>query len=142
MATQLGYGKVDTVGSPFDFYSGATSVTASAAYIMQNNSLVLNPAGAVTGVTVTLPANAPDGAVAEVTNAVGSGGAVTLTISPATSYNGTGSTVTAPFVVSDAIVGTAVSAQSTAAGVTYRYKYSLTGDNRAGINPRSWIRVL
>jgi hypothetical protein len=138
MATQLGYGISDIVGSPFDFYTGAVSVAAGTPFQMRNNALVFNPAGAVTIGAITLPQNPADGAVVEISAAVGSA-TVTFTVAAATNYNGTGSTVTAPITVSDSILGTA--ATSVAAGATVRYKYTLNGDTRSGANPRTWVRV-
>lgn len=146
MATQLGYGKFDTTGSPFDFLTDAAlgGVTGKLAtgltWQMVNNKLIVDKAtSALAALTVTLPQNAPDGATVEISTTVGSSAITALTVNAATSYNGTGSTVTAPIVVSDSVVGTAVSAL--AAATTIRYQYTLLGDNTAGAGARSWLRV-
>lgn len=124
---QSGYGHSDVWGVPFDFYSGAVSLATAQTLTMQTGLLVLNPAGAVTE-AVVLPLNPPDGAWAEVTNAVGSGGTITMTVTANTG---------------DVIVGTAVTSAAMTAGTTYKYRYSLNGVQVGNtfVNPRSWIRI-
>ena len=147
MTTQVGYGKADVVGSPFDFYTnvavgGVTGgLTTGSTIQMGNNKIVVHIGATLAALTVTLPQNAPDGATAEVSNSVNGNTITALTIAAATSYPGSSSTVTQGSTVSDSILGTAVSATSTASGVTYRYQYSLNGDNTKGVGPRSWVRV-
>lgn len=147
MATQLGYGKVDVVGSPFDFYTnvalqGVTGglVTGSTLQ-MNNNKLVVHIGGTLAALTVNLPQNAPDGATAEVSNSVNGNTITALTINASTSYSGSASTQSQGSIVSDNIAGTAVSSTSTASGVTYKYQYSLYGDVTKGAGPRTWVRV-
>jgi hypothetical protein len=147
MTTQVGYGKADVVGSPFDFYTnvalqGVTGGLVTGSTIqMNNNKLVIHIGGTLAALTVTLPQNAPDGATAEVSNSVNGNTITALTINAATSYSGSSSTGTQGSTVSDNIAGTAVSGTSTASGVTYRYQYTLNGDNTKGAGPRTWIRV-
>lgn len=145
MATQLGYGVSDVVGSPFDFYTssalqGVTGKLATGQTLqMRNNKIVIVAAATIAALTVTLPQSPVDGATAEISNSVGGFTITALTINPATSYQV--GNITQSATVSDVIVGTAVSATSTAAAVTYKYQYSLNGDVTAGAGPRSWIRV-
>lgn len=120
---QIGYGKGDVLGSPFDYYSGTASIPTGATVTMQNNNLVLDPGGAIS-ITVNLPLNPPDGANAEITNRVGAAGTVTTTVAANTG---------------DSLLGTAATALT--AGTTFKYKYSLNGDTPRGINPRTWVRV-
>lgn len=145
MTTQVGYGVADVVGSPFDFYTnvalqGVTGTLATGQSLqMRNNKLITHIGATLAALTVVLPQNAPDGATVEVSNSVNTFTITALTISPATSYSiGTANAAT---IVSDVIVGTAVSATSTASGVTYRYQYTLNGDATKGAGPRSWVRV-
>lgn len=147
MATQLGYGKVDVVGSPFDFYTnvalgGITGTLATGQTLqMNNNKLIVHIGATLAALTVNLPQNAPDGATAEVSNSVNGNTITALTINASTSYSGASSTGTQGQTVSDSIAGTAVSSTSTASGVTYKYQYSLYGDVTKGAGPRTWIRV-
>lgn len=147
MATQLGYGVADTVGTPFDFYTnvalqGVTgTLTTGSTIQMRNNNLIVHIGATLAALTVTLPQNAPDGAVVEVSNSVNGNTITALTINPATSYAPQGTTANSTTTVSDNIAGTAVSATSTASGVTYRYKYSLNGDVTKGAGPRTWVRT-
>jgi hypothetical protein len=131
--SQLGYGKADVVGSPFDFYTnaalgGITGTLATGSTLQMNNNklIVYQITSALAALTVTLPLNPQDGAVAEVSNVVGGQTITSLTINANTN---------------DSVVGTAVSATSTAAGVTYSFKYSLNGDVTKGAGPRSWLRT-
>jgi len=131
--SQLGYGKGDVVGQPFDFYTDAAlggitgGLTTGQTLTMNNNKLIVYKAtGALAALTVNLPLNPPDGATAEVSNAVGSQTITALTVAANTG---------------DSVVGTAVSATSTAAAVTYRFQYTLNGDVTKGAGPRSWVRV-
>lgn len=130
--SQLGYGKQDVVGQPYDFYTnvalqGVTgTLTSGQTLLMNNNKLVAHIGATLAALTVTLPLNPPDGATAQVTNSVN-----TFTITALTISANTG----------DVVVGTAVSATSTAPGVTYRFEYTLNGDVTKGAGPRSWVRV-
>jgi hypothetical protein len=131
----LGYGHGDVVGVPFDFYSGATVVTGST-ITMQTGLLVVSAPGAIS-VTVNLPLNPVDGAIAEISNA--SSGTLTLTAVNANtgdsiSQNGLGAPT--GLTVGAATAGTAT--------CTIRYRYSLNGfqpASGAAVNPRTWIRV-
>lgn len=145
MTTQVGYGKYDVVGSPFDFYTNVAlqSVTGKlvtgSSLQMNNNKIVVHIGATLAALTVTLPQNPADGATAEVSNSVNGNTITALTINPATSY--VVGTANAGTTVSDNIAGTAVSATSTASGVTYRYQYTLNGDVTIGAGPRTWVRV-
>jgi hypothetical protein len=61
--SQLGFGHGDPVGVPFDHYAPLTGT----AITMQAAALVVNPAGTIAALSVTLPLNPPDGCVAEIT---------------------------------------------------------------------------
>lgn len=130
--SQLGYGKQDVVGQPYDFYTnvalaGVTgTLTSGQTLTMNNNKLVAHIGATLAALTVNLPLNPPDGATAEVSNSVNTFTITALTIAANTN---------------DVVVGTAVSATSTAAGVTYRFQYTLNGDVTKGAGPRSWVRV-
>src|SRR5271155_2573028 len=63
---QVGYGHGDVVGVPFDFYAGATVVTGST-ITMQTGMLVVLPPGTLAALTINLPLNPVDGALAEIT---------------------------------------------------------------------------
>lgn len=128
----VGYGHSDVVGIPYDFYtnvaiSGVTgTLTSGATIAMQTGKLVVHIGATLAALTVTLPLNPPDGAEAEVCNSVN-----TFTITSLTINANTG----------DAVVGTAVSATSTASGISYKFRYSLNGDLTKGAGPRSWVRI-
>jgi hypothetical protein len=133
---QLGYGHGDVVGVPFDFYAGATLVTAST-ITMQTGILVLRAGGAIS-VTINLPLNPVDGAVAEITNA--GGGTLTLTAVNANSGDVIDATSTLG-IPTGLTVGAATAGSATA---TVRYRYTLNGfqpASGAAVAPRSWIRV-
>lgn len=138
--SQLGYGANDVVGVPFQFYSGAVGVATGSAYVMAGTKLVLLPAGAVTGVTIQLPASPPDGATVEISNVGAAASTVTATISAAT-----GDTISAlglgtPTVITPAALTTAGSASN-----TLKYSYTLNGftvpTTGAILNARTWVRV-
>jgi hypothetical protein len=130
--SQLGYGKQDVVGQPYDFYTnvalqGVTgTLTTGQTLTMNNNKLVTHIGATLAALTVNLPLNPPDGATAEVSNSVN-----TFTITALTIAANTG----------DVVVGTAVTATSTGSGVTYRFQYTLNGDVTKSAGPRSWVRV-
>lgn len=133
---QTGYGHGDVVGVPFDFYAGATLVTNST-ITMQTGILVLRAGGAIS-VTVNLPLNPVDGAVAEISNA--GGGTLTLTAVNANSGDTIDATTTLG-VPTGLTVGAATAGSATA---TVRYRYTLNGfqpASGAAVAPRSWIRV-
>jgi hypothetical protein len=136
---QIGYGHSDSVGMPFDFYSGATGVFTGAAYVMQTGELILFPAAAVTGVTVTLPLNPVDGAWASISNVGAVASTVTLTVSANTGDVISQVGITAVTVITPAALATAGTAAN-----TVRYRYTLNGFQPASgvaINPRTWFRV-
>ena len=132
MATQLGYGKQDIVGSPFDFYTNVAlqgitgTLTTGQTLTMNNNKLIVHIGATLAALTVNLPLNPPDGATASVSNSVNGNTITALTVAANTG---------------DVIIGTAVSSTSTASGVTYRYEYTLNGDVTKGAGPRTWIRT-
>lgn len=130
---QVGYGHGDVVGVPFDFYAGATLVTNST-ITMQTGVLVLVPSGAVS-LTINLPLNPVDGAVAQISN--GSGSIITLTAVNANTGDAFVAGATAPTALQ--VPGAAGEATS-----TVRYVYTLNGfqpASGAAVNPRTWIRV-
>src|SRR3974390_2338227 len=134
---QMGYGHGDVVGVPFDFYAGATVVTGST-ITMQTGVLVIAPPGAVS-LTINLPLNPVDGAIAEISN-VGTGGVITVTALNAntgdTLVNGTLGT---PATIT-LVAATAGGGQSE----TLRYRYTLNGSQHASgaaVNPRTWFRI-
>src|ERR1700744_4050123 len=147
MTTQVGYGKYDIVGSPIDFitngpFQGSTGgLVTGLTYQMNNNKLVVYASATLAALAVVLPMNAPDGAEAQIVNAVGSGTITALTVTVPTNYAGSSSTQTQNQTVSDNLIGTAVTSASTASGVAYKWIYSLNGDVTKGVGPRSWIRV-
>jgi hypothetical protein len=131
---QIGYGHGDVVGVPFDFYAGATLVTGST-ITMQTGILVVAPPATIATLTVNLPLNPVDGAVAEIS--VGGAG-----------VNVTSLTVAAN--TGDLLLGaagsavTAVGAGAGAATSTLRYRYTLNGfqpASGAAVQPRTWLRV-
>jgi|SRR5580700_4526572 hypothetical protein len=130
---QVGYGHGDVVGVPFDFYAGATLVTAST-ITMQTGILVLNPTGAIS-VTVNLPLNPVDGAQAQISNA--SASIITLTAVNANTGDSFVAGATAPTALQ--VAGAAGEATS-----TVRWVYTLNGfqpASGAAVNPRTWLRV-
>src|SRR5271155_2570759 len=76
---QVGYGHGDVVGIPFDFYGGATLVTGST-ITMQTGMLVLAPTATLATLTVNLPLNPVDGAIAEISVAGATFNVTTLTV--------------------------------------------------------------
>jgi hypothetical protein len=131
---QVGYGHGDVVGVPFDFYAGATLVTGST-ITMQTGVLVVAPSATIATLTVNLPLNPVDGAVADISV---SGAAVNVTALTVNANTG------------DSILGaaantlTALAAGAGAATSTVRYRYTLNGfqpASGAAVNPRTWCRV-
>ena len=132
----LGYGHADVVGVPFDFYAGATIVTGST-ITMQTALLVVAPPGAIS-VTINLPLNPVDGALAEISN-VGTGGVLTITALNAN----TGDTVVNGTLGTPASI-TLVAATTGGGNGTLRYRYTLNGfqpASGAAVNPRTWFRI-
>ena len=132
---QVGYGHGDVAGVPFDYYGGATLVTGST-ITMQTALLVLNAPGGIS-VTVNLPLNPVDGAIAEINNV--SSGTLTLTAVNANTgdviVNG-GLGAPTGLTVGAATAGSATS--------SVRYRYSLNGfqpASGAAVNPRTWFRI-
>lgn len=152
MATQLGYGVNDTVGAPALYLATTTGVVTGTTIQMVGGGLILNAGGTVAALTVTLPQNPVDGAVAEITS---TGTITSFTVNAATSYAPQGQAANAAGTVSDAIVPgvlgalTALTpaAATTAGGATatVRFKYTLNGytNQSTGVisNARSWIRI-
>lgn len=155
MATQLGYGPGDVVGIPGQFFSGAVGVFTGAAYQMTATKLILLPAAAVTGVTITLPQNAPDGATVEISNVGAAASTVTATFAAATSYAPQGVAVNQSVLVSDLIsnlgltaptvITPAALATAGTASNTIKYYYTLNGytvpSTGVVLNARTWFRV-
>lgn len=148
--SQIGYGHGDPIGAPFDLYVGASQVVSNNSYTMQTGRIVLVPAAAVTGVTVTFPLNPPDGAVAEITAAGAAANTVSLTVAANTgdaiqssTAGGAASGLGTPTVITPAASTSAGSAAN-----TLKYVYSLNGSNGLNGNPgtagsgaRVWYRV-
>lgn len=128
--SQLGYGKQDVVGQPYDFYTnvalqGVTgTLTSGQTLVMNNNKLVTHIGATLAALTVTLPLNPPDGATAEVSNSVNTFAITSLTVGAS---------------AGDVIIGTAVT--TAASGATVKYQYTLNGDVTKGAGPRTWVRV-
>lgn len=155
MATQLGYGVNDVVGVPGQFFSGAVGVQTSSSYQMTGTKLILLPAAAVTGVTITLPQNAPDGATVEISNVGAAASTVTATFSAATSYAPQGAAANAGTTVSDTlsvlgltaptVITPAASASAGSASNTIKFYYTLNGytvpSTGVVLNARTWFRV-
>lgn len=122
---QAAYGHSDVFApGVFDFYSTSGTLATGQTINMQTANLVLYATAAIAALTVNLPLNPPDGAVAEL-NLSGTGGSVT--------------TLTLAANTGDSIVGQAPTAMATITPI--RLKYSLFGDITKGVQPRSWIRV-
>lgn len=123
-AIQGGYGHSDVFApGVFDYYDQAGNLAAGQTLNMQTSSLVLVcGTGALATLTVNLPLNPPDGAVAEL-NAV-TNGVTALTLNANTG---------------DSLAGPAATAL--VAGTPVRFKYSLNGDITKGVKSRTWIRV-
>lgn len=152
MGTQLGYGVFDTVGAPALYLATTAGVQTGTTLQMVGGGLILNAGGTVAALTIVLPQNPVDGAVAEITS---TGTITALTVSPATNYVPQGQAANATGTVSDAIVAgalgtltTLVPAAATGAGgatATVRFKYTLNGftNPSTGVvsNARSWVRV-
>ena|SRR5580693_7380447 len=132
---QAGYGHGDVVGVPFDFYAGATLVTGST-ITMQTGILVLNPTGTLAAITVNLPLNPVDGAIAEIST--------TQVLTSFTVNANTGDSIV-PGLLGTLTGFTPVATVGTGSATgTVRFKYTLNGfqpASGAAVNPRSWIRV-
>ena len=134
---QVGYGHGDVVGIPFDFYAGATVVTGST-ITMQTSQLIVLPPATLAALTINLPLNPVDGAIAEIT--------IGQIITALTVNANTGDSVTYTGILQN-VTGTFTPTAVTGAGVatsTIRYRYTLNGfqpASGAAVNPRTWIRV-
>jgi hypothetical protein len=122
---QGAYGHSDVFApGVFDLYSARGTLATGQTITMQTSNLVLYTTGAITALTVNLPLNPPDGAVAEI-NVSGAGGSVTtLTLAA-----NTGDSLSVAY------------ATSLATNTPLRYKYSLNGDITKGVQSRTWFRV-
>jgi hypothetical protein len=132
---QVGYGHGDVVGVPFDFYAGATLVTGST-ITMQTAVLVLNPSGTLAALTVNLPLNPVDGAVAAITS--------TAILTSLTVNANTGDVIVNGILAAVTGLTPVASAGAGSATATIRYKYTLNGfqpASGAAVNPRTWVRV-
>ena len=121
---QVGYGHGDVVGVPFDYYTtrnGGTLATGQT-LTLATPLLVLDLTTTLAALTVNLPLNPPDGAVAEI-SATASGVITTLTVAA-----NTGDSLNAAFAAT--LTGPA----------TLRWRYSLNGDITRGANARTWVR--
>lgn len=133
----LGYGHGDVVGIPFDFYAGATLVTGST-ITMQTGQLVVNPTGTLAALTVNLPLNPVDGAIAEITS--------TQVLTALTVTANTGDVIVNGVLTAvSTLTPTANIGSGAVTGLaTVRYKYTLNGfqpASGAAANPRTWVRV-
>lgn len=152
MATQLGYGVSDTVGSPALYLATTTGVPTGTTIQMPGTDLILNAGTTVAALTVVLPQNPVDGAVATITS---TGTITSFTVNAATNYAPQGTAANGTTTVSDSIVAGALgtltaltpAAATTAGGATatVRFKYTLNGytNPSTGLvsNARSWVRV-
>lgn len=132
---QAGYGHGDVFGVPFDFYAGATLVTGST-ITMQTGKLTVNPTGTLAALTVNLPLNPVDGAIAEI--------ASTQILTSLTVNANTGDSIVNGILA--AVTGLTPVASAGAGGATakIKYEYTLNGfqpASGAAVNPRTWIRV-
>jgi hypothetical protein len=136
---QVGYGHGDVVGVPFDFYAGATVVTGST-ITMQTGLLVVLPPATLAALTINLPLNPVDGAVAEITI----GQVITaLTINANTGDSLTYTGLLQPTTAGGTFTPVAAAGAGSAAA-TLRFRYTLNGfqpASGAAVNPRTWIRV-
>ena len=138
MNYQTGYGHGDVVGVPFDFYAGATVVTGST-ITMQTGLLVVLPPATLAALTVNLPLNPVDGAVAEIT--------LGQIITALTVNANTGDSLVYTGLLQPTGGGTFTPVASAGAGssaATIRFRYTLNGfqpASGAAVNPRTWIRV-
>jgi len=136
---QAGYGHGDVVGVPFDFYAGATVVTGST-ITMQTGLLVVLPPATLAALTINLPLNPTDGAVAEITL----GQVITaLTVNANTGDSLVYTGLLQPTTNGGTFTPVA-SAGAGSAAATIRFRYTLNGfqpASGAAINPRTWIRV-
>lgn len=152
MGTQLGYGVNDTVGSPALYLATAAGVVTGSTINMVGTDLLLNAGVTTAALTIVLPQNPVDGAVATISS---TGTITALTVSAATSYAPTGLPVNQSGTVSDVIapgtLGTLttlvpVAATTTGSSVnTVKFKYTLNGyiNFQTGVvtNARTWVRV-
>jgi hypothetical protein len=132
---QAGYGHGDVVGVPFDFFGGATLVTAST-ITMQTGILVVNPTGTLAALTVNLPLNPVDGADASITS--------TQILTSLTVNANTGDAIVNGILAAVTGLTPVASAGAGGATATIRYKYTLNGfqpASGAAVNPRTWFRV-
>jgi hypothetical protein len=131
---QTGYGHGDVVGVPFDFFGGATLVTGST-ITMQTAVLVLNATGTLAALTVNLPLNPVDGAVAEITS--------TAIVTSLTIAANTGDVIVNGILAAVTGLTPVASAGAGGATATLKYRYTLNGfqpASGAAVNPRTWIR--
>jgi hypothetical protein len=132
---QLGYGHGDVVGIPFDFYAGATLVTGSTIN-MQTSQLLVNPTGTLAALTVNLPLNPVDGALAEITS--------TQILTSLTVNANTGDFIVNGVLAAVTGLTPVASAGAGSATATIKYKYTLNGyapGSATPVNARTWVRV-
>lgn len=136
---QVGYGHGDVVGVPFDFYAGATVVTGST-ITMQTGLLVVLPPATLAALTINLPLNPVDGAVAEIT--------IGQIITALTINANTGDSLVYTGLLQPTTAGgtftPVASAGAGSAATTLRFRYTLNGfqpASGAAVNPRTWFRV-
>jgi hypothetical protein len=131
---QVGYGHGDVVGVPFDFYAGTTLVAGST-ITMQTGVLIVAPTATLGTLTVNLPLNPVDGAIAEISVAGATFNVTSLTVAANTGDSLLGAALNTL---------TALAAGAGAATSTGRFKYTLNGfqpASGAAVNPRTWVRV-
>jgi hypothetical protein len=132
---QVGYGHSDVVAEPFDYNAPLTGATVN----MQTAKLALVPAGTIATLTVNLPLNPPDGALAEISS--------TQVVTAITVAANTGD------VILNGVLGAASTITPTAqtggsAIAVLKYRYTLFGSAGANAPPgtatsnaRTWIRI-
>lgn len=136
--SQVGYGKSDAIGAPFDFYAGVNA-TIPAAVTMQSARLVVAATTSpLAALAITLPLNPPDGCVAEISS--------TTVITAISVAANTGDSIVAGLL--GALGATFTPVASTGAGgatATLRYAYALNGyqagSNGVIVGARSWTRI-
>lgn len=126
--SQIGYGSQDVVGEPAQFVVPLTGQTI----LMTAAKLLINPAGTLATLVVTLPLNPPDGATVEITSTQILTGLTVGASALDLIVNG----------VLAAVTGMTPVASAGAGGATGRiaYRYTLAG-GVAGVNARTWVRI-
>lgn len=126
--SQIGYGPTDVIGAPAQYVVPLTGQTVLA----QTGNVMINPAGTLATLVVTLPLNPPDGATVEITS---------TQILTGLTVNASALDVIVNGVLA-AVTGMTPVASGGAGGATGRiaYRYTLNGTS-TGVNARTWVRI-